>query len=69
MKLSDHFSLWELTKSQTAIRNGIDNTPDEESIKNLKEVCTKILEPVRTLQVLEPQPATGVLGQVTTYHR
>ena len=47
MKLSDHFSLWELTKSQTATRNGIDNTPDEESIKNLKEVCTKILEPVR----------------------
>jgi len=47
MKLSDHFSLWELTKSQTAIRNGISCTPDEESIKNLKEVCAKILEPVR----------------------
>ena len=59
MKLSDHFSLWELTKSQTAIRNGIDNTPDEESIRNLKEVCTKILEPVRTHYGRPFTPSSG----------
>ena len=59
MKLSDHFSLWELTKSQTATRNGIDNTPDEESIKNLKEVCTKILEPVRTHYDRAFTPSSG----------
>jgi len=59
MKLSDHFSLWELTKSQTAIRNGIDNTPDEESIKNLKEVCAKILEPVRTHYGRPFTPSSG----------
>ena len=59
MNLSDHFSLWELTKSQTAIRNGIDNTPDEESIKNLKEVCTKILEPVRTHYDRPFTPSSG----------
>jgi len=59
MRLSDHFSLWELTKSQTAIRNGIDNTPDEESIKNLKEVCAKILEPVRTHYGRPFTPSSG----------
>jgi len=59
MKLSDHFSLWELTKSQTAIRNGIDNTPDEESIRNLKEVCAKILEPVRVHYGRPFTPSSG----------
>ena len=47
MKLSDHFTLNELTKSQTALRLGIDNTPDDEQIENLKALCENILEPVR----------------------
>ena len=38
MKLSSNFSLRELTKSQTAERKGIDNTPTEEHTKNLKHV-------------------------------
>ena len=48
MKLSEHFSLSELTKSSTAERKGISNEPDEEAIENLILVCDQILEPVRT---------------------
>ena len=41
MNLSANFSLKELTKSDTATRLGIDNTPDEETIDNLKTLCEK----------------------------
>ena len=47
MKLSPNFSIRELTKSQTAERKGIDNTPTEEHIENLKLLCENILQPVR----------------------
>jgi len=47
MNLSANFSLKELTKSDTATRLGIDNTPDEETIDNLKILCEKVLQPVR----------------------
>jgi len=47
MNLSANFSLKELTKSDTAIRLGIDNTPDDEAIDNLKTLCDKVLQPVR----------------------
>jgi len=47
MKLSGHFSLAELTKSQTATRKGIDNKPTLEHIENLTELCVQILEPTR----------------------
>jgi len=47
MKLSTNFTLEELTISQTALRNGIDNTPDKEEIENLKKLCINILQPLR----------------------
>jgi len=47
MQLSKHFKLEEFTKSQTATRKGIDNTPGAGDIKNLENVCYEILEPVR----------------------
>jgi hypothetical protein len=47
MNLSKNFTLNELTKSQEATRLGIDNTPNEEQILNLKILCEKILQPVR----------------------
>jgi len=47
MQLSEHFKLNEFTKSETAIRKRIDNTPGPEHAQNLKNVCEKILEPVR----------------------
>lgn len=45
--LSDHFSLAEFTKSQTAIRKGIKNEPNEEAIENMRLLCENILEPIR----------------------
>ena len=47
MMLSDHFSLAEFTKSQTAIRKGIKNEPKEEAIENMRLLCENILEPIR----------------------
>ena len=47
MKLSNNFSLSELTKSQPAERKGIDNTPSAEHQDNLKSLCTHVLQPIR----------------------
>jgi len=47
MELSKSFTLNELTKSQEATRLGIDNTPSEEHIQNLKILCENILQPIR----------------------
>ena len=47
MLLSKNFSLEELTKSQTATRKGIDNTPDPSHQANLKSLCACILQPIR----------------------
>ena len=47
MQLSSNFSLGELTKSQTATRKGIDNTPSPEHQENLKRLCENVLQPVR----------------------
>ena len=47
MKLTQNFSLNELTKSQTAERKGIDNTPSTEHQANLKSLCEMILQPIR----------------------
>ncbi len=47
MQLSEHFKLNEFTKSETAMRKRIDNTPGPVHASNLKKVCEKILEPVR----------------------
>lgn len=48
-KLSEHFTLEEMTLSQTATRKGLDNTPPPEESKNLKALCVKLLEPIRAL--------------------
>lgn len=47
MKLTNNFTLEELTKSETALRQGIDNTPTVEVVENLKVLCEKVLQPVR----------------------
>ena len=47
MRLSEHFTLIEFTRSQTASRYGIDNTPNEEQLENLKTLA-KGMEIVRT---------------------
>ena len=47
MNLSANFTLKELTKSDTATRLGLDNTPDDEALENLKTLCENVLQPVR----------------------
>ena len=47
MKLSKHFTLEEMTRSMTATRKGIDNTPGSGEIKNIGNLCYEVLEPVR----------------------
>ena len=47
MELTRNFTLSELTKSDTAIRHGIDNNPNADQIEKLKTLCEKILQPVR----------------------
>ena len=59
MRLSRNFTLSELTRSQTATRRGIDNTPGEEEIKNLERVCSEILQPVREHFGVAFSPSSG----------
>jgi zinc D-Ala-D-Ala carboxypeptidase len=47
MKLSPHFNLAEFTKSQTAVRRNIDNTPSLTAIDNLQLLVDNVLQPVR----------------------
>lgn len=51
--LSPHFTLEELTISQTAAREGIDNTPSAAVLKNLKRLAL-VLEEVRHLAGDQP---------------
>ena len=47
MNLTRNFTLSELTKSDTAIRMGINNNPSAEQIEKLKALCENILQPIR----------------------
>jgi zinc D-Ala-D-Ala carboxypeptidase len=46
-QLTRNFSLAELTKSETALRHDMDNTPGPVEIGNLTELAGKVLQPVR----------------------
>ena len=47
MKLSENFSLDEVIRSATAIKLGIDNTPEQEHLDNLQVVIDEIAQPLR----------------------
>ena len=47
IQLSEHFRLSEFTRSATAIKYGIDNTPCIEDIEALQSLCINVLEPLR----------------------
>lgn len=47
MKLSNNFSLEELTASQTALREGIPNTPDKNDLAALTALVENLLQPLR----------------------
>lgn len=45
--LTKDFSLYDMYRSATADRMGIDNTPDDEIIERLKNLCVCLLQPIR----------------------
>lgn len=45
--ISPHISFAEATESNTAERNGIDNTPNEQHLANMRHVANEIFEPLR----------------------
>lgn len=49
MQISDHFSLEEMTRSDTAQKMHIDNTPSYDIERNLHVLVWQVLEPARKL--------------------
>jgi uncharacterized protein YcbK (DUF882 family) len=47
MKLTENFSLAEMTKSETALRLDLPNDPEPEHLENLKVLAENVLQPVR----------------------
>lgn len=47
MKLSENFTLSELTKSETALRKGLDNEPTQDVIAALQTLAINVLQPIR----------------------
>jgi hypothetical protein len=47
MNLTKNFTLSEMTKSETALRHGMDNTPDQTVISNMQALAVNVLQPVR----------------------
>ena len=47
MQLSEHLSLAEIMRSETAKRKGISNMPTEEHLENFKLLAEKVFEPIR----------------------
>ena len=45
--ISEHISYKEGTNSITAIRRGIDNTPNDEQLSNMELIAEKVFEPLR----------------------
>ena len=77
MKLTENFSLNELTKSQTAERKGISNTPSTEHQENLNSLCVNVLQPVRdhfshvvsiSSGYRSPELCTAIGSKITSQH-
>jgi hypothetical protein len=77
MKITEHFSMDEAIKSETASRLGIDNSVPPELLSNLKKMCEK-LEEVRALFdkpikitsfYRSPELNTKVGGSKTSAHK
>mgnify|MGYP005630424909 FL=1 len=77
MKITNNFSLGEMIKSSTAIRQGIDNSPNTEHLINLTNLCCNILQPVsnhfkRTVTInsgyRSPSLNKAIGGSKTSHH-
>jgi zinc D-Ala-D-Ala carboxypeptidase len=47
MKLTENFSLAEMTKSETALRLDLPNDPEPDHLENMKALAENVLQPVR----------------------
>ena len=76
MNLSKNFTLQELTKSDTAVRKGIDNNPNSDQIAKLQLLCKNILQPVRdhfgpvvvTSGYRSPQLSVAIGSSINSQH-
>ena len=79
MMLSEHFSLREFTKSDYAIRHGLDNIPSSWEIECMRALCENVMEPIRLLCGEKPIIITsgyrskvvnaGIGGSKTSQHK
>ncbi len=58
-RISEHFTLRELTRSAIALRHGIDNRPHGRAIAHLIQLAENILEPVRQNFGVPFSPSSG----------
>ena len=76
MKLSKNFSVAELSKSEAATRQGLDNTPSMTIIDNLQALVDNVLQPVRdkfgpvvvTSAYRSPEVNKAIGGSATSDH-
>lgn len=77
-KISEHFTLYEVCYSYTALKNNIDNIPTPQIILNATKLASMVLEPIRkhfnkplTINCLYRSPIlnTKVGGAVNSQHR
>ena len=68
MKLSKYFSLEEFTRSDTARKLGLDNTPTPEHIQNLSDMCVNLLDPLREAWGGPLYVSSGYRGFYLTKH-
>ena len=61
-KLTEHFSLEEMYHSDTANAKKINNKPNAQETEHLKELCEKILEPLRVKIGLPIKVNSGYRG-------
>jgi len=47
MKISEHVSYTEITKSNTATKKGIANDPNPDQLANIQKLCEEVFEPLR----------------------
>lgn len=76
-QLSEHFTLAEMTRSNTAVRKGIPNVPNGDATRALTLLCEKVLEPVRahfgkpvavTSGYRSPRLNVAIGGSATSQH-
>jgi len=76
MKLTTNFNLEDFTISQEAIRKGLNNDPDQDSISNLKALCENVLEKLEDIGLSifissgyrSPEVNKAIGGAATSQH-